>query len=63
MPKYTVTIEFSARKDYEVEAATPEEAEDEALQWADVRHLDDWEFSVDVWDVEQTEEQNGDRNH
>ena len=63
MPKYTVTIEFSAIKDYEVEAATPEEAEDEALQQADVRRLNDWEFSIDVWDVEQTEEQNGDRNH
>lgn len=54
MPKYTVTIEFSARQDYEVEAATQEEAEDEALQRADVRHLDDWAFDKDVWDVEQT---------
>ena len=63
MPKYTVTIEFIARKDYEVEAATQEDAEDEALQWADVRRLDDWEFSINVWDVEQTEEQNGNRNH
>ncbi|MFQ3666360.1 MAG: hypothetical protein SNJ79_10095 [Sphingomonadaceae bacterium] len=53
MPKYIVTIEFSAHKDYEVEAETQEEAEDEVMQRADVRRLDDWAFDKSVLEVEQ----------
>lgn len=55
MPKYIVTIEFKAHQDIEVEAETQEEAEDEALQRADARRLDDWAFSKDVFDCEEIE--------
>lgn len=55
MPKYEVTIEWKAQQTIEVEAATQEEAEDEALQQADVRRLDDWAFNKDVFDSEEIE--------
>ena len=56
MPKYIVTIEHKAHQDFEVEAETQEEAMAEALQRADVRRLDDWEFSTDVFDCEEIDE-------
>lgn len=56
MPRYEVTIEWKARQTFEVEADSQEEAENEALQRADVRRLDDWAFSSDIYDVEEIEE-------
>lgn len=56
MPKYEVTIEWKAGQTFVVEADTVEDAENEALQRADVRRLDDWAFSSDIYDVEEIDE-------
>lgn len=56
MPKYIVTIEYKAHPTFEVEADSQEEAEATALDMADPADFDPADFSVDVFDCEESDE-------
>lgn len=56
MPKYIVTIEYKAHHTFEVEADSQDEAETAALDLADPADFDPADFSVDVFDCEESDE-------
>jgi len=56
MPKFIVTIEYKARPTFEVEADSMEEAEQMALDLAELSEFDPADFNVDVFDCEEIEE-------
>lgn len=56
MAKYKVWINFSGYAAYDIEADSPSEAQDIAMEEADISDCDSWDFDID--EVESEDEDN-----
>jgi len=58
MAKYKVWINFSGCAAYDIEANSPSEAQDIAMEEADISDCDSWDFDIDEVEDEDEDEDN-----